>query len=175
MKTVRWFCALAVALLLVSATKAQQPELPKPGPEHEFLKKMEGTWDVAMKFEGGESKGTVTYKMDLGGLWLSSSLEADLGGMKFQGKGMDTYDAKKQKYVSVWFDSMGTHPMLMEGNYDKDKKTLTLSGDNPGPDGKPVKWKSVSTYTDADTVNFAMYVGDGKEPMFTIVYTRKKK
>jgi hypothetical protein len=173
MKTLRWFCALAVAVLFVPAAAAQ--DFPKPGPEHEMLKKMEGTWDTVMKFGPGESKGTVTYKMDLGGLWLSSALEADLDGMKFQGRGMDTYDAAKKKYISVWFDSMGTHPMLMEGTYDKDKKTLTMIGDNPGPDGKPVKWKSVSTYTDDNTVNFAMYVGDAKEPMFTIVYKRKKK
>ena len=172
MKTFRSFCALALALVVGGPVAAQEP--PKPGPEHEMLKKMVGTWDTTMKFGGMESKGTTTYKMELGGLWLSGAMEIDLGGMKFQGKGMDTYDAAKKKYISVWFDSMGTQPMLMEGTYDKDKKTLTLSGDSPGPDGKPAKWKSVSKYTDADTVNFEMYVGDGKDPMFTAVYKRKK-
>jgi hypothetical protein len=173
MTTLRWFCALAVVPFVGSAVSAQ-PEFPKPGPEHEMLKKMEGTWDTTMKHPGGESKGTTTYKVDLGGLWLSSALDIDLGGMKFQGRGMDTYDAAKKKYVSVWFDSMGTQPMIFEGTYDKDKKTLTMTGDAPGPDGKPAKWKSVTTYTDADTVNFTMHVGEVKEPMFTIVYKRKK-
>jgi hypothetical protein len=173
MKTVRWFCAALLAVAFAApATRAQ--EIPKPGPEHEVLKKLVGTWDLTMTAGGMESKGTVTYKLDLGGLWLVGAMEAELGGMKFQGRGMDTYDAGKKKYISVWFDSMSTHPMVMEGTYDKEKKSLTMTGDGPGPDGKPAKWKSVSEMPDDDTVNFRMYVGDAKEPMFTIVYKRKK-
>ena len=173
MKTVRLFAALAAAALAAPAVTAQEP--PKPGPEHEILKKLVGTWDLTMKAGGMESKGTVDYKMELGGLWLVGSMECDFGGMKFTGRGMDTYSAEKKKYVSVWFDSMSTFPMVMEGTYDKEKKTLTMAGDGPGPDGKgTAKWKSVSTMPDDDTVNFSMYVGDAKEQMFTIVYKRKK-
>jgi hypothetical protein len=172
MKTVHWFCALALVVFAAPAVSAQEPA--KPGPEHDVLKKFVGTWDLTMKTPGGESKGTSTYKMDLGGLWLSSSLEMDFGGMKFQGKGMDTYDAAKKKYVSVWFDSMMTHPLLMEGTYDKEKKTLTLAGESPGMDGKPTKWKSVTATPDDDTIDFKMHMGDDKEPAFTIIYKRKK-
>ena len=43
-----------------------------------------------------------------------------------------------------------------------------------GMDGKPAKWKSVSEMPDDDTVNMSMFVGDAKEPMFTITYKRKK-
>src|SRR5262245_42488029 len=113
MTTVRCICAAALAAALAApAARAQEP--PKPGPEHEALKKHEGTWDLTMKFGGMESKGTVTYKMDLGGLWLTSSLESEFGGMKFQGHGMDSYDAAKKKYVGVWFDNMSTSPLVME-------------------------------------------------------------
>jgi hypothetical protein len=172
MKTLRWFCAVAVAVLVGGASTAQEP--PKPGPEHEMLKKMEGNWDLTMKFGGMETKGTVTYKMELGGLWLTGALEAEVFGTKFSGKSIDGYDAQKKKFVGVWVDSMSNSPMFMEGTYDKDKKALTMIGDGPGMDGKPTKHKAVSTYPDADTINFAMYTGDGKEPMFTIVYKRKK-
>ena len=41
-------------------------------------------------------------------------------------------------------------------------------------DGKPTKYKSVSVMPDDDTINFSMYIGDGTEPAFTIVYKRKK-
>lgn len=173
MKTLRWFCALVAVAVFGAAAAAQ--EFPKPGPEHEMLKKMEGNWDLVMKFGGGESKGTVTYKMDLGGLWLTGNLESELFGAKFQGKSLDSYDAGKKKYVGVWIDSMSTHPMFMEGTYDKDKKTLTMVGEGPGMDGKLTKYKSVSTYPDADTIDFSMYIGDGKDPAFTITYKRKKK
>jgi hypothetical protein len=172
MKTVHWVCALA--LCAFAAPASAQPAPPKPGPEHDMLKKLVGNWDTTMKTGEAEFKGTATYKMELGGLWLASSIDMDLGGMKFQGKGMDTYDATKKKFVSVFFDSMGTTPMVMEGTFDKEKKALTLVGDAPGLDGKPTKWKSVSTLPDDDTIDFRMYVGDAKEPMFAITYKRKK-
>ncbi|HEY1189578.1 MAG TPA: DUF1579 domain-containing protein [Gemmata sp.] len=173
MNTVRCFCAVAVVAALVSpVVRAQEP--PKPGAEHAVLKKMEGNWDLVMKFGDMETKGTVVYKMELGGLWLVGSLETELLGAKFQGKSLDTYDAVKKKYIGVWADSMGTQPMILEGIYDNDKKALTMTGDGPGMDGKPTKYKSVTTFTDADTINFSMFVGGGKDPSFTIVYKRKK-
>lgn len=173
MTTVRWFCAVALAAVLAGpAARAQEPA--KPGPEHEVLKTLVGTWDLTMTGGGMESKGTATYKMDLGGLWLAGSVESDIGGMKFSGRGLDTYDTTKKKYVSVWADSMSTSPMVMEGTYDKDKKSMTMTGEGPGMDGKPTKWKSVSEMVDDDTMTIRMYVGDGKEPMFTITYKRKK-
>ena len=165
---------IAAVVAVVLAVPAVAQEAPKPGPEHELLKKREGTWETTMKAGGTEFKGTVTYKMELGGLWLVGSMESDLGGQKFYGKNLDTYDAGKKKFLSVWADSMGTTPMLMEGDYDKEKKTLTMVGDSPGPDGKPAKWKSVSVMTDADTIDMNMFVGDAKDPMFTVVYKRKK-
>ena len=98
--------AVIVAAVLAAPAAAQEP--PKPGPEHKLLKSREGTWDITMKAGGMEHKGTVTYKMELGGLWLVGSLESDLGGEKFYGKSLDTYDAGKKKYVGVWADSMST-------------------------------------------------------------------
>lgn len=173
MKTLRWLCVVAVlGLIAAPSVRAQEPA--KPGPEHELLKKHEGTWDITMKFGGMETKGTSTFKMDLGGLWLSSRVESEILGMKFQGQGMDSYDPMKKKYVAFWFDSFSTSPMSMEGTYDKDKKTLTMTGEGPGMDGKPTKHTTVSEWKDEDTMHFSMYVGDGKEPAFTILYKRRK-
>jgi hypothetical protein len=165
--------ALAAAVL-AGGTGARAQEPAKRGPEHELLKKMEGTWATTMKADGMEFKGTMTYKMELGGLWLVGSLESDLGGQKFYGRGTDTYDATKKKYVGLWFDSMSTTPMIMEGTYDKGTRTMTMAGEGPGPDGKPAKWKSVSKMPDDDTLIMNMFVGDAKEPMFTVTYKRKK-
>jgi hypothetical protein len=127
-----------------------------------------------MRFEGMESKGTVTYKMELGGLWLTSSLDSEFDGMKFQGRGMDSYDPVKKKYVAVWLDSMSTVPMFMEGTFDPATKTMTMTGEGRGMDGKPAQHKAVSQWKDDDTFQFSMYVGDAKEPGFTIVYKRRK-
>jgi len=170
----RKVAVLAVVAALVGGSAARAQEAPKPGPEHKLLQARAGTWETTMKAGGMEFKGTMTYKMELGGLWLVGSLASDLGGQQYYGKGLDTYDAKKKKYVGVWFDSMSTTPMTMEGSYDKTKKTLTMVGESPGPDGKVATWRSVSRMPDHDTVEMSMYVGAAKDPMFTVTYRRKK-
>lgn len=172
MKTIRLFVAAAITAALISSSAQTQP--PTPGPEHAQLKKMEGTWDTTMKMMGQESKGTSTYKMDLGGLWLASTFETDMGGQKFSGRGFDSYDAGKKKFVGVWVDSMTTQPMVTEGTYDKEKKVMTMIGDAPGPDGKPMKHRMTTEMKDDNTMLFTMFMGDAKEPTFTILYKRKK-
>jgi hypothetical protein len=169
----RWICTIAVAgLVAVPAARAQ--EIPKPGPEHELLKKMEGTWEATAEGGGSVTKGTMTWKMALGGLWLMSKFEGEFAGQKFEGHGMESYDPAKKKFVSVWVDTMSTSPLVMEGTHDKDKKTTTMTGEGPGMDGKPAKYKTVSEMKDDDNVVFTLYMGDAKEPMVTIAYKRKK-
>src|SRR6478672_11770065 len=106
-----FLAAMAVALSV--STLSAQPEPPKPGPEMDVLKKQEGTWDAAIKMHGvdKEAKGTMTCKSECLGLWLGSSFESNFGGMPFQGRGLDSYDPRKKKYVGVWVDSWTTSPM----------------------------------------------------------------
>jgi hypothetical protein len=168
---------LACALAIWLTPKLRAQELPKPGPEHEMLKQMEGNWDATIKMMGQESKGKMTYKMGLGGLWLMSHFEGDFGGMKFEGRGMDTYNPAKKKYIGIWADSMETAPLISEGDFDKETKTLTMIGEGPGPDGKPAKYKSTVKMIDADTMEFTMAgpTPEGKEGvMLSISYKRKK-
>jgi hypothetical protein len=138
------------------------------------LKKWVGTWDCTVKMMGQETKGTSVYKMELGGLWLTSSFEGEFAGMKFSGRGLDSYDPAKKKYVSVWIDSFSTTPMTLDGSFDKEMKTMTLTGVGPGEGGKDTKYRMVSEWKDDNTVLFSMYMGDAKEPGFTITYKRKK-
>jgi hypothetical protein len=173
MTTLRWSCAAVLAAAL-AAPAARAQEFPKPGPEHEALKKLVGTWEATLNAGGMESKGTMTYKMDLGGLWLVSEFEANMFGQKFTGRGLDSYDAAKKKYVGIWVDNMVTSPLVMEGTWDEAKKTLTMAGTGPGMDGKPTKFKTVTEWRDDDTFHFGLYMDDAKEPGFTIKYKRKK-
>ncbi len=144
------------------------------GPEHAELKKRVGTWTTTMNVAGQETKGTVTYKMELGDFWLVGAVEGELFGAKFTGKSLDTYDPIKKKYVSVWLDSTAPAMIAMEGNFDGEKKTLTMTGDGPDETGKPTKYKSVTAIADDDNEKMTMYVGDAKEPAFTVTYKRKK-
>ncbi len=167
----RFVAPAALAVVLCGAGAAQPPA--PPGPELDVLKKLVGTWDATMKFEGAESKGTCVYEMDVGGLWLASTFEGDFGGTKFSGRGRQLRPGRK-KYVGVWLDSMVPHAMTMEGTFDAAKKTMTMEGTAPGPTGKLEKMTAVSVMPDADTIDFKMYMGDGKQPAFTILYKRKK-
>jgi hypothetical protein len=172
MKSVRLMVGVCVAGLLVVATaRAQEPA--KPGPEHAKLKELVGTWDATVKMMGQESKATCTYRMGLGDLWLLSNFNGDFGGMKFTGHGVDGYDTAKKKYVGFWVDSMSTGMIQLEGEYDAEKKVLTMTGDSVGPDGKPVKMKTTSEMPDKDTIVFKMFMGGTPEPMMTINYKRK--
>jgi hypothetical protein len=168
------FIVVAAAIaLLVPASRAQAP---KPGPEHEQLKQMEGVWEANVNFGGQESKGTMTYKMDLGGMWLVGNYEGEAFGQKFQGRGMDSYDPISKKYVGVWCDSMSGRPMISEGTFDAEKKILTMTGEGPGQDGKIAKHKSTLEIKDKDSMVMTMYMigPDGKEQsMMTITYKRK--
>jgi Protein of unknown function (DUF1579) len=175
----RTFLTATMAIGILTATTAPlaaQPEV-KPGPEHELLKASEGKWDATIKMMGGESKGTNTGKLGLNGLWLLDEFKADFGGAPFEGRGATSYDPSKKKYVNIWFDSWSTRPTITEGTYDKEKKTLTLTGTMPSPDGSDQKVKMVTVYNDADTRTFTVNsVGpDGKDvEMLQITYKRAK-
>ena len=181
MRRIQLLAALSLALGLAPAQAAEE-QFPsaKPGPEHAELKKIEGTWDASMKMaEVPEAMpGVATYKMECDGMWLASDFRMDVPGFKFQGKGLDGYNQNKKKYVGIWVDSMSSAPMLMEGTHDAATKTTTMTGEGPGQDGKPQKFKTVTKVADDDHMHFEMFMvgADGKETSaFTINYTRRKK
>jgi hypothetical protein len=165
--------ALAVGLPWVAAQEGQ----PKPGPEHEMLKKFEGNWDVTVSFAGGESKGTASYKIGLGGFWLQHHFKGAFGDMPFEGRGVTGYDPQKKKYVSTWVDSMVPTLHLFEGSFNKEGTTYTENGEVRGMDGQMHKTKSVHQFKDKDTIVFTMYqIDEGKdEQMMQLTYKRKQK
>jgi hypothetical protein len=152
-------------------------ELPKPGPEHEKLKEYVGSWDAEMDMNGQKSKCSATYKSICDGMWLQSDFQGDLGGMKFQGHGLDGYNMITKKYVGTWVDSMSSSPMTFEGTYDEKTKTTTMAGESLGPDGQPQKFKTTTVHKDKDHFTFKMFMvtsGGDENLAFTIEYTRKK-
>ena len=165
-----------LALVGAAPLTAQQFDL-KLGPEHAFLKEGEGVWDATAKSMGKESKGKLSCKMALNGLWMLEHYEGDAGGVAFEGRGATTYDPAKKKFVNVWIDSMVPSPMISEGTYDKSKKSMTLLGNMPMPDGKSMKSSITITYKDANTKVLSLKGNmDGKEfEMVEITYKRRGK
>ena len=170
--------AVLVTAAALTASAGAMAQFPQPGPEHERLKQLQGTWDATVKtgFGPGESKGTMVYKLDVGGLWLVGNFNSDFGGMPFEGKGLDTYDPITKKYVGVWVDSMSTMPMTMTGELDKNTGTMTMVGEGRGMDGKMQKMKSVTKMEDKDNITFTMYGPgpDGKEAMMLTIHYKRR-
>ena len=170
-----WLVGFVASLACWAAVQAQAPT--KPGPEHARLKQLVGTWETTMKAGDEETKGTATFKMELGGLWLVEEFKGEFAGAPFHGKGMSTYDVAKKKHVLFWFDSMSTGTLIAEGDYDKDTKTQTLMGEMAGPDGKKQKVTLTTKMPDDDNMVFTLKGPgpDGKDAeMIKVTYRRKK-
>jgi hypothetical protein len=177
MKTTGVLSLVSAVSLAWASTTLAQPPAPKPGPEHEWLRQREGIWDATMRQpDGSTSKGTITYKMDVGGLWLLSDYEGQFAGQKCQGRGMDGYDQTRQKYVNVWVNSMRTGPTISYGTYDKDNKTLTLAGEAQDPRGQKINITMVDRWEDPNTmvVTISSPTLARGHPLMTITCTRRK-
>src|SRR5262245_18320099 len=95
----------APAILLQDTQQDKKPQdasftAPKPGPEHESLKKMTGTWDAGMKQGDKEYKAVEERQMECSGLWLMFQFRCDnFMGAPFRGFGAMSYSPDEKKYV----------------------------------------------------------------------------
>jgi hypothetical protein len=174
----------AVLCCAAAGARAQDtPPMPKPGPEHELLKRDVGVWDATVEMmspQGGApvvSKGIETSTLGPGGLWLLSDFKSEMMGQPFQGHGITGYDPSKRKYIGTWVDSMSSGLGLVESTYDRAARKMTGSFAGPDATGQTVNLKMVTEYKDDDTRVFTMYMigPDGKEtPSMRITYKRRK-
>jgi len=151
------------AALFVMAGGAFAQEFPKPQKEHHDLAKAVGKWKMTVKegFNAGQT-GTSEYKSVCNGMWIASDFKMDDGS--FSGQGLDSYDAAKKKYVSVWVDSMGGSPLIFEGDWTEPGKTMVQTAKGPGPTGTPVEYRSVTKHTSDKAMTFELYIkADGAE------------
>lgn len=162
-----------------SAPAASAPAVPKPGPEHAWLHKMDGTWaSVVQDHFTPDSKptaGIMTCK-DMGGFWELCDFNSEMMGTPFFGHEILGYDSKRKKHTAVWVDSTGDFMMSMEGTASADGKATTLWGKGPDMTGKMTTYKWISDWTDDDHLTFKMWVMQGKKEalVLEIAYTRKK-
>jgi hypothetical protein len=160
-------------------------KLPKPGPEHKLLAKLEGTWNAKVKSwfgpgEPKESSGVMVRKIIMDGRYLHEDFKGEFLGMKFLGRGVTGYDVNKKAFVMAWIDNFGTGISTSTGTYDKSSKTFTFKGEEDIPEmGGKTKTRDVLKLVSDDEELFEMYrtpVKEGKEfKVMEITYTRKAK
>ena len=159
-----------------------QEEYPKPGPEHDLLKQMAGEWDAKMtcNFPGTdgpiETTGSYSAKLDVGGFFLIGQFKSEFFGQPFKGHSITGYNQFEKKYKGVWVDSMGPYLYNTTAEFSKDGKTYKEKMTGPGPDGKPINFRSVIEIKDDDHMQMTMYMigeDDKESQMMKIDYTRK--
>lgn len=169
----------ASAIAYAAVRTGQEPEMPKPGPEHEALKLEVGTWKGSVKYWMApdmpmETKGTETIQLSMDGFWLITDVKEE--GGTYKAHGFVGYDAEKQKYVGAFVDNMMPRISTIEGTFDKAKKTFHYHAEAPDMmTGKMTKRRTVVTYPDANTRHVDEWAmgADGKEwKTLEIRYTR---
>ena len=161
-----------------------------PGPQHAFLQRFVGEWDVVMKvyFNGpdgpaAESTGTSTFESVLDGRFVQerSSIDFAMPGsppMKLDGMGLRGYDNHRNLYTGTWADNLNSHILFFSGTPSEDGRTLTMYGemDEPGlaMTGRHVQY--ITTLTDEDHISLT--INDlAVSPEYTVIemsYTRRK-
>lgn len=151
-----------------------------PGEEHEFLKKLAGTWKAKVKWwmkpddPPQESDGTANNEMILGGRFLQSRFHGATPFGDFEGMALDGYDRINKRYCGIWIDSMGTIMMVFSGQVEGDVRTMTCDYTNPMT-GKPSRMKGVTTVVSADEHRYESWAEGPDGKMYRnmeIVYTR---
>jgi hypothetical protein len=177
------FASLALLLFTFAAVRAadEQPKLPQPQKEHEWLKQLAGEWDLDMTMQepgkdSTKAKGSETTRL-LGPFWSISEVNATMMDMPFSGRMTLGYSTEKKKYIATWVDSMQDYLWQYEGTLDAGGKILTLETTGPCPmqGGKMTRFKEVIEIKDKDHHTFSSSMElDGKfVQMMTINYTRK--
>jgi hypothetical protein len=165
-----------------AASRDAAPAKPELGPMSEVLRQREGTWDVTIEMQASPngaksvSKGTQTNKLAVGGAWLLSDFEGEMGGRPLIGHAITGFDPQKGKYVGVWVDSEGRHITLLEGIYDSSKKTFQMTSLEKDAKGKLTPVTGVARFTDPDTEVVTLFSRgqDGKAvKSMTTTYRRR--
>jgi hypothetical protein len=169
----------------VPPVSAQQPPMPKPGPEHAVFKMDVGTWDgvvetmTAPGAPPAKSTGVEVNTIGCGGLCLITDFKGELApGTPFHGHGITTWDVTKKKYSSSWSDSMSQGLLIGESSWDAAAKKAAGTMQGPDATGQIVKMRSVVEYPSPSSRVMTAYAAgpDGKEmQVLKITYKKRSK
>ena len=173
-----------LTLFVPSPSPAQEPPMPKPGPEHQLFKMDEGTWDAVVELTPGPgappmtSKGVEVNTVGCGGLCLITDFKGDMmPGTTFHGHGLATWNALKKKYTASWTDSMSQGLATGESTWDAAAKRMDGTMEGPDMTGRILKTRTTVEYRADGTRVMTAYapMPDGKEAqVLRISYTRRK-
>jgi len=154
-----------------------------PGEFHAHLGAMIGHWNFKSKFRPAaeapwsESTGTSEIRWTMGERFIIESVRGEMNGAPWEGMGITGYDNTKQKYTSLWLDSMSTGIMTSLGTVDDSHKVFTFTGtyDDPITGQKDKPSKTILRIINENKHVTEMYERDEKGEWYMnleVVYTR---
>ncbi len=152
-----------------------------PGPEHDLLKSLAGTWKTVTKAWMGPgdpqvSEGKCVTTVILGGRYITDDLQGTFMNQPYEGFGVTGFDRLKKEYVSTWSDTMGTAIMMSRGTLDASGKVMTMTGIYDDPVSKQKQTMKMTTrFLDPNKHVFEIWEKhEGKEvKTMEITYTRE--
>ncbi len=177
------FLLTVFALTIACANFAlaqEMPEMPQPQPEHKFLERFVGDWTSKAEVQGEpgqppmECQGEQECKM-MGPFWIVCSSKGEAMGQKVQSIMQLGYDAKKQKYVGTWSDSVTGYMWHYEGTVDGDTLTLLTEGPLMNDFNKMGKYREQIQFLSPDHYQFNSAVDNGAGEWNTIMIADYKK
>ncbi len=171
-----------------AAKNAPSPPDPKvlemmdPGPEHQQLAKLAGTWDVSCIFwmkpdePATETMGVEVMRSIFDGRYLVGEFSASIHGKPFMGHSILGYNRVTKQHLSTWYDNMGTGITVLSGPSEDGGKTVTYAGDMVCPQYGQVSLRQIETFRSDDLFTRVMYqIKDGNErKSMELTYTRRK-
>lgn len=153
----------------------------QPTPEHEWLTRHVGQWEVECSYftipgdDPLEVSGEETTEM-LGPFWVVGRFEADMMGTPVIGQAVTGFDPVKKLFTGTWKDNYTPFHYTFAGTLSDDKKLLKLEGENYDPTrGKSSLYRSRSEYpSDSKRITKLSVEVDGVEvPILEYRYRRK--
>jgi hypothetical protein len=163
-------------------------EMPKPAPEHEWLKQLLGEWTFESQASMGPDQPPANFKgtesvTAYGDFWVVldgiGEMPPNETGEVCHGHMRMTlgYDPAQKKYVGTWVGTMMPHLWVYDCSMDDAKKVLTLAAQGPSMSGE-----GVANYTDVieiinkdlRTLTSSMQNPDGTWMQFMVATYKRK-
>lgn len=192
--------AAALALTQPETAKSQPaPDKPKPegtvdpeaapdaainpGPVHEKLMKLAGSWETStsMEMQGippSKTAGTVTINASLDGRFLQESGAGEMMGVPTKDFKMWGYNGASKKYEGIWAWTMSTGFLYLKGNSTDNGKTVDWDAWFDNESGEREELKVRTMFVDEDHFTVKLFAGtmpDGSPgPVMVTEYSRRK-
>jgi len=135
-----------------------------PGPEHEFIRRKVGVWDIACEYFFDPSAEPLRAEGEdvveaLGEFWVVARAKFELPGLTLHGQAATGFDPVEGVYRSTWIDSATPFLYTFEGEFDAERGLLEMTGINIDPQrNQAVQYRSKELFGAPDARIFELLV-----------------